>query len=382
MKVDLAPIVLNEKATVKITLENLDDFWTAANIIHCGDHLHAVIRRKVTAPSQTGVNTESHIITAKAWISITEVDYQPGVAEMRVRGTLCHEIHDCRKGSFQRVLLVIGHQFELSKMCWDRFSYEELEQAANPIADASVAAILLQSGLSNLCIIGRNSTVIVASVQKSLPKVKAYGSNGRNQEAKQKFYQMTAEAMLDHIPLNDMRCVIVASPGFYASEFIAFLRDRQSQLGIQNDLRANKFVQGTVPDAQPESIDILLSRPDMAGHVRELKAVVQARAMEELEKAMNVNMDTVALGEKEVFDRLKNDNVLKLVVNDQWIREQPFQKRQRFMEFREALGDAAVVFSVRHPSGEKLKGYGDGIAAICKYAVPRDEGDDGFDDAF
>ena len=174
---------------------------------------------------------------------ITEIDYQPGVNEMQLRGKLKQDVEDARAGSYQRILIEIARPFQLIKKCWDKFAYQEISEAANPISNATVAAVMMQSGLAHICIVGRNTTIVKAKVTKAIPKVKARGAG--NSEAKQKFFQMTADALIREVPIKDMKCIIIASPGFLQSEFYNFLHDNASKLGILNAFQENKIVQAT-----------------------------------------------------------------------------------------------------------------------------------------
>ncbi|KAH0803590.1 putative translation factor pelota [Histomonas meleagridis] len=103
MKIDqkaFANILATGTGELQITIDNIEDFWTLANVIHVGDCIRSQIRRKVKNISSTGKSEARQVIT-KAVVKITEIDYQSGVNEMNLRGTLTHEVEDARVGAPQ-----------------------------------------------------------------------------------------------------------------------------------------------------------------------------------------------------------------------------------------------------------------------------------------
>ncbi|KAH0787249.1 protein pelota [Histomonas meleagridis] len=387
MKIDqkaFANILATGTGELQITIDNIEDFWTLANVIHVGDCIRSQIRRKVKNISSTGKSEARQVIT-KAVVKITEIDYQSGVNEMNLRGTLTHEVEDARVGAPQRILLEQGRPFSIIKERWDQFSIDQIREASDPVSDATVAAVMMQSGLANICIVGRNSTVICRKVQKAIPKVKAHGSSGKNMEAKLKFFQMTAEALVNDIKIDDMKCIIIASPGFLQSEFLAYLRNNQSKYNLSAAFQQNKFVTGTVSSGHPQELEALLSQPEMQKHVQTLKATVQANAMNQLLKEMNKNMDMIALGQKNVQKCYEETAIKTLLVTDSYIKSLPLEERLSFLQMKENLEKnqtEVVIFSTKHQSGTQLNDLG-GIAAVLKFAVAQEqdtEFDDGFDD--
>ena len=377
----MSKIAINQPGPVTITVEDIEDFGTLANIIRIGDKIFSQIRRKVQKISSTG-KAESKTVITKALVKITEIDYQPGVNEMQLRGKLKQDVEDARAGSYQRILIEIARPFQLIKKCWDKFAFQEISEAANPISNASVAAVMMQSGLAHICIVGRNTTIVKAKVTKAIPKVKARGAG--NSEAKQKFFQMTADALIREVPIKDMKCIIIASPGFLQSEFYNYLHDNASKLGILNAFQENKLVQATTSSGYPQELDDLLAKPYMQQHVQELKATVQAKCMDTFLKQLNLADDTTALGEDFVLKCAKEGAVKELFVTDNYIRMLPLERRLPFLELKDQLEESdvnVVVFSVRHQSGEQLQSLG-GIAAILRYPVHQEETEDDDDVGF
>ena len=385
MKVDVSGLTLGQKGSVTIEIEDPEDFFTLTNILAVGDRISGQVRRSVTQ-NKTGGDADKKTVLVKATIRVTEIEYQGGVDEMRIRGTLTHDLLDGKEGTFQRMMLAVGRPFVLKKSCWDEWSYSQICEAADPEAGATVAAVLMQSGLANVCVVGRNMTTIKATINRSIPKIRQHSDSGKGAEAKRKFYESTAQALVEKVAVDDMRVIIVASPGFWAKEFLAYMRTNQAQLGLQKAFSADKFVLGQVDTAHIQSLDALLQKDDMAKYVNDLKATVQARAWEEFLREMGTNPNKTSNGEANVFACLAEGAVARLLVTDTYIRMLDLDARRHFFELKNQLesgGGEAVIFSTQHASGEALNDFG-GIAAFLKYERADPDGGgfdngDGFD---
>ena len=382
MKVDIKGLVINEAGEVEITIDDIEDFWTLANLIQVGDRLRSQVRRKIVKVSQTG-KTDSRQILAVATVQVVELDFQAGVNEMHVRGVLTHDLEDAREGSSQRILLEIGRPFKLFKTCWDKFSYDEILDAANPASNANVSAIIMQSGISHICIIGKNTTVVKEKISKNISKVRTHGGSGKNMEDKLKFFHATAESFIRCVNVEEMKCIIIASPGFLQHEFLTYLNDNQSKYKLQSTFSANKFIESTVSSGYPQELDTLLSQPQMQIYVSELRAANQSKAYEQLMKEMSKSVDFVLFGNQKVLKAAEENAIKTLLITDLFIRSLPLFERRKFYELKERIekeNTEVIIFSTRHNSGDQLSKLG-GIAAILRYAIPQENNND-FDEDF
>lgn len=374
MKVDLSKIAVNEQGTVEISIDNLEDFWTLANIIRVGDHLKSQIRRKVTKLSATGKADHTNKLS-NATIEVTEVEYQPGVNEMRIRGKLLHDLFDAKEGSFQRVLLDPSRSFFLTKECWDQFTYDELKEASDPTLTANVAAVIMKSGVASICVVGRSTSVCLATVTKSIPKIRVHGGSGKSAEAKKKFFEMTADALVKVPNIYEMQSIIVASPGFIQHEFVDFLRANMVQYKMQNLFTANIFVEANVSNGDYTELDEVLLKPEVQSRVSTLKAAKQAFTYDQFMKIMANDQTMICLGADDVLDAARSGAVKTLLVTDNYIRGLEINERIDFLNLKtnlEAQQTEVVVFSTKHSSGLQLNELG-GIAAILKYSIERQD---------
>lgn len=363
----------NESGSVKISIDDIEDFWVLANLIRAGDTIFAPIRRKVVKVSTTG-KTDAKQVFIKASIRVVELDFQPYVDEMNIRGTLTHDIEGAKIGEYQRVLLEKGRPFVLSKGFWDSFSLSELTKATDPTVDATLSAVIMQNGIAHICLIGKAMTVTVAKVEKIIPKIRQFGGSGHHSESKLKFFEMTANALIQKISINDMKCIIVASPGFLQHEFVSYLRDNQSKYSLTNSFSNNVFVEGNVSTGHPYELDNLLNSPEMQQYVSKLQATQQAKCFDKFLRELNNNFRKVVVGKKQVYEAGKLSAIDTLLVTSDYIMNLPLEPRLEFLKFKEELEHSdtnIILFSSKHQSGEQLNQMG-GVAGLCKFELPED----------
>ncbi|EAY21180.1 eRF1 domain 3 family protein [Trichomonas vaginalis G3] len=379
MRVDLSNLVVNQTGQVEINIDNLEDFWTLANVIRVGDRLRSQIRRKVTKLTSTG-NADKTQKLAIATIEVTEVDYQPGVDEMNIRGRLVHDLFDAKEGSFQRVLLDASRPFTLIKDCWDQFTLDELKEASDPTLTASIAAVIMKSGVASICVVGRSTSVVFSTVTKAIPKIRTHGASDKHSTAKQTFFGLTADALVKVPNIYDMPSIIVASPGFLQHEFVTYLRNNQVNYKFQNIFATNRIIEATISNGDAGELDEVLLKPEVQSRVSVLKAVTAAKAYDEFMSTMGNNQNMVCLGDADVIRLAKEGAVKTFLVTDIYIRTLDLAPRLEFLNLKTDLensGTEVVVFSSKHSSGLQLQELG-GIAAILKYAVEKQEEE--FDD--
>ena len=383
MKVDMSKLVVNQKGEVEITVDDVEDFWTLANVIRVGDKIKSQIRRKVNKVSSTG-KTDSRVILTNGVVRITEINYQAGVNEMHLRGTLTHDLGDAKAGTFQRILIEPSRPFILKKSCWDKFTYDELKEASDPTLTANIAAVIMKSGLASICVVGRNTTVVLSKVSKSIPKIRQHGGSGKSAEAKTKFFQLTADALIKVPRLQEMKCIIVASPGFLQHEFVQYLRNNAVQYNMQAAFQADKFIETSVSNGDANELDQVLIRPEVQNRVSDLRAVQQAKAFEDFLTMMGNDQNMIMFGESNIRNAADQNAVKELLVTDNYIRSLELEPRLSFLAFKDRLekeGVDVIVFSSRHVSGQQLQDLG-AIVAILKYPIVNheDDADESFDD--
>lgn len=73
-------------------------------------------------------------------------------------------------GAYHTLDLELNRKFSLYKPLWDSVALERVEQACDPAASADVAAVVMQEGLANVCLITPSMTLVRAKIDITIPR--------------------------------------------------------------------------------------------------------------------------------------------------------------------------------------------------------------------
>jgi protein pelota len=73
-------------------------------------------------------------------------------------------------GQYHTMDIELKQSIRLEKECWDVIVLERLDEACDPAAKADLAAIVMQEGLANVCLITSSMTISKAKIERTMPK--------------------------------------------------------------------------------------------------------------------------------------------------------------------------------------------------------------------
>lgn len=73
-------------------------------------------------------------------------------------------------GAYHTLDLEQNKKFVLQKSCWDSVALERVDTACNPVAQADVAAVVMQEGLAHVCLITPSMTLVRAKIDMTIPR--------------------------------------------------------------------------------------------------------------------------------------------------------------------------------------------------------------------
>ncbi len=195
-----------------ITLKPMssEDMWSAYNLIAAGDRVTCATFRKMQKVSTTGT-TSNNRVKMTLTVVVTKVDFEPKAGKLRVSGQVTDHAQ-IKQGSFHTLELEAPRKFTIHKELWDSVALQMVEEACAEKSSADLAAVVLEMGLANVCLVTKNMTVTKAKIELSVPRKRA-GST-QHEKQRDKFFEYVVQALLQHIDWNVVKAVIVASPGF------------------------------------------------------------------------------------------------------------------------------------------------------------------------
>ena len=368
--------------------EELEDLWHLFNLISRGDHLRAKTLRKVSKQSSTGTVSSQRVLMLLE-IEVQSVDFDPEGGEMRVGGVTVSEHDGMSLGSHHTLELELQREFNLHKKCWDARHLEVLAQATGgAVARADVAAVLIEHGRCNVCLISGGLTVVRAKLEVHIPKKGAATVMQGAAKSTEKFYGQVLRAVLEHVDFAKVKAVLLAGPGFVKEQWWEWAKAEAAKKRDHADHKAllhsaPQWVLCHASSAYKHALKEVLGAPEVAARLSDTKAAANGRAPPLLRDdgrraRPRVRPQGGAPRARPGRDRQAAPRRLALP-------RAARQRRQQYVELAEAVrdgGGAVHIFSSFHASGEQLAQLS-GVAALLRFPMPLlsdDPGDSSSDD--
>jgi protein pelota len=116
-------------------------------------------------------------------------------------------------GAYHTLDLELNRQFTITKEEWDLIALERIDEACDVSKRADIAAIVLEEGLANLCLVTQSMTIVRTKIQTSIPK-KRRGASTDHEKGVKKFYDQIMQAIVKYVDFNIVKVLVIASPGF------------------------------------------------------------------------------------------------------------------------------------------------------------------------
>ncbi|GAA5864581.1 hypothetical protein JCM3774_005173 [Rhodotorula dairenensis] len=381
-----------------------EDMWHAYNIISKGDQLRASAVRRITAESATG-STSSYRMHLKLTIQVDRVLYSAlaqsdptaaadplkstetsatataassgtaGTTTLHISGKVTSENEHVKKGAFHTLDLEIGRDFTIIKGEgeWDSIARERIKEMTEPGRGADVGAIVCGEGVANICIITNHTTIVRQRIDVPVPRKRKGGGTALGADrAHSKYLMQVYDAVNRHFNFDELKVLIIASPGFTKETVYSFLLDeavRQNNKALTQ--AKSKFLLLHSPTHHVHSLAQILSSPEVSAQLKDTKFAQEGVMLEKFSKMLDENPLRAWYGESHVFKAAERGAIGKLLVSDELFRAPSVARRKRFVKLVEdvkAYGGEVLMFSSMHESGQQLNQL-TGIAAILTYPL-------------
>ncbi|GAA6055575.1 hypothetical protein JCM3770_002495 [Rhodotorula araucariae] len=381
-----------------------EDMWHAYNLIQKGDELRGSAVRRITSESATG-STSSHRVHLRLTIAVENVLYSAlasaadpsaaaatdpssssapagaaasgtaGTTTLHVSGRITSENEHVKKGAYHTLDLEIGRDFSIIKGEgeWDSVALERLKEMTEPGRGADVGAIVCGEGMANVCIITNHTTIIKQRIDVPVPRKRKGGGTALGAEkAGSKFLNQVYDAANRHFNFDELKVLIIASPGFTKETVHSFLIEEAVRQGNKALLQAkNKFLLLHSPSHHVHSLTQILSSPEVSSQLKDTKFAQEGVMLEKFFKMLDENPLRAWYGEGHVLKAAERGAISKLLVSDELFRAPSVARRRMFVKLVEdvkAYGGEVLMFSSMHESGQQLNQL-TGIAALLSFPL-------------
>lgn len=351
-----------------------EDMWHANNLISPEDIIKAHAVRKVTTESKTG-STQSERVHTDLTIRVTSTFFDAAASQLHVSGTVIVENSFVNIGQYHTLDLELGRPFTIWKAHgWDSVAQETLADALKQDKEGAVAAVVMQEGIANICLITEYRTILKQRVESTIPKKRAASSDQTS--GMRRFFDKVLGTLTRSVDFSSPRPLLLASPGFVAGDFKKFIGEEGARRGDKMLMAMAK--EATVVHSSSghlHSLNEILKSPEVLATMKEMKFSKETRAMDEFFDRLRRDDGRAWYGASTVAKAVNEGAVGRgggvLLVNNSLFRSLDIATRKKYValvdKVREDGGDARILSS-DHESGQRLDALG-GIAALLTYPI-------------
>ncbi|KAI6236068.1 Protein pelota-like protein [Aphelenchoides besseyi] len=379
MKILRRHIDRNGLGFVTLICDEEEDVWHVYNLIRPGDNVRCSTLRKVTTETQTG-SKNSQRVHVTLTILVETITYDPSVCTLHLKGQNIQENEHVRMGAYHTLDIEINRQFTLTKEVWDSMDLERLQNSADITHVADVAAVVMHEGLANVCLLTSTMTVVKSKIDVQIAR-KRKGFSSQHDKSLSRFFEMIVHAFMKHVVMENLKCVIIASPGFLKEQLLERLMEEAAKVNAKDILQnRSKFLLVHSTSGFKHALKEVLADPAVANRISDTKAQAEVKALDTFMDLMNNDSARAVYGYNHVYLALNQLAIETLMISDLLFRSRNIQQRKKYVHLVEQAREQRVtvmIFSSMHVSGEQL-GQLTGVAAILRYPI---EGiDDDFED--
>ena len=154
--------------------------------------------------------------------------------------------------------------------------------------------MVMEEGVAHLCYVKPSITLLVQKIEKNVSK-KASGQE-IYQKSLGKFF-MDCYRAIKSIDMSQMKCFVIASPGFLNEQLLKFIGDQIEKEGeklLKKELQ--KFILVKCSTGYLQSLNEVLADPKVMSKMENTKAINQSKMLEKFYAMMMKNENMVAYG--------------------------------------------------------------------------------------
>uniref|UniRef100_A0A915NZM1 Protein pelota homolog n=1 Tax=Meloidogyne floridensis TaxID=298350 RepID=A0A915NZM1_9BILA len=357
---------------VRLICEEDEDMWHVFNLIRIGDVVRSSTMRKITNETATGSKT-SQRVQMTLTISVETIDFDATVCSLHLKGKNIQENQHVRLGAYHTLDLALNRVFTLEKQCWDAIDLHRLELCADVANKADVAGIVMHEGLANICLISSSMTIVKSKIDMQIAR-KRKGLSQQHEKSLNSFFNAIAVAFLRHVNLEQIKCVVIASPGFLREQFMEFFWQYYVEKeGLRQTIfpQKSKFILVHSSSGFKHSLNEVLSDVAVSQRLSETKAQAEVKALNTFLELMCTDPQRAVYGYKHVIYAREQQSIETLMVSDSLFRSKDITQRRKYVQLVESIkeqGSNVLIFSSLHATGEQLTQL-TGVAAILRFPI-------------
>ena len=192
-------------------------------------------------------------------------------------------------------------------------------------------AVIMELGIAHLCLITNYTTLLLEKVTLTIPAKK---STSQYEAKITKFYKLIMDAMVRHLRIEEMKCCILASPGFYKEAFFHFLthtiastNSDMSEFSAAIKKHKSKFILVHSSNGFLDALTQVLKDPLLRSKIQETKSLKETRSLNLFLETLRTKPDEAFYGVEAVQAALKMKAVKALLLSSTLLRSLDLETR-------------------------------------------------------
>ncbi|WWD02790.1 mRNA surveillance protein pelota [Kwoniella europaea PYCC6329] len=371
---------------VTLRPEDDEDMWHVYNLISEGDHVRALAVRRVQTLSSTG-SSDSFRVKTNLTLEVTKTAFSPAAsssqsngtgekkeptASLQISGKVVEENEFVKLGAYHTLDLEANRDFRLTKTSgWDSIALERIQESTQEGRGAELGAIVCGEGTAAICLLSEHMTTVRQRIEVSVPRKRKGGTSG-HEKAMENFLSTVYQAILRLIPYQDLKAVVIASPGFTKDTLYDYIF-QQANLTSNKPLLSSrsKWIKVHSNTSHVHGLVEALRAPEVAKMLQGAKFAREGVGLDKFHKMLATDELRAWYGPEHVALAVDRGAVGTLLISDDLFRSSDPATRNHYVAMVEAVrskGGEALIFSSMHESGQQLNLL-TGIAAILTYPL-------------
>lgn len=218
-------------------------------------------------------------------------------------------------------------------------------------------------------------TILKQRIEIHIPRKRKENASDY-QKGINKFYEAVMQAMLRSFDFNNLKVILVASPGFVNEALIKYIFDEATKVDNKILLQSRpKFLRVHSSSGHMHSLHEILKSPSISAKLADTRFAREIAVLDKFYKMLHNDETKVWYGTKEVSWAVESKAVETLLISDKLFRSHDVNERRHYVKLVEMVkqyGGNVLIFSSLHESGIQLNQL-TGIAAILAFPINIDK---------
>jgi protein pelota len=346
---------------MRLVPEDVDDLWTLYNVIRPEDIIHGRTTREIKRDDEGARPSEGKRVSINIGLTVKKVSFQSESDRLRVGGFIIEAPEKYGLiGDHHTINLDLNQELTIKKLEWQSYDLERVKRATQE-RSKTIIVVALDDEEGAVAILRQHGISVQGELRAHLPgKLEA----DRREGAVNQYYAALLK-ILEDVWTKTRGLVAIVGPGFWKENFVRYIRDRRSEVGVSIVTVAMASLGGTF------GIEEALRSGVLNKVAEKSRIIAETELVDKVMARLGGQRGNVSYGIDGVTKAIGFGAIEELLVVDKLLRESVDEDRRHIedlMRESERMGGKVSIISGEYEAGRRLMGLG-GMAALLRFRV-------------